>query len=915
MAKTMLISKKMLEGANNPPFVQDALKMIEAGDFVAARGKLEAGIADKNARPIEAMLALASAYWDDPDQRARDPKKSIEYLKEAIDLSPKDARPYALLGRYLLAKGLRDQALNFLDRAIQLDPDNADARRLRDRASLQKKKQYTVVAKASDFTEQKSKKKGAGVGKAEGFKKQATRLLKLEDVSGAAAELEKAKVGAGAEIDVALSALLGAELVKADQKLLESKGSRGRGVAILRTLIAFVVIGIVGLALGGLVSRVMPEAKGSPEEQLVQKLRADRASTLDQVLSESLDLEGDAAGSALALANALLTFEHGADEDHLKNAEEAIKNLDAKGRQLPLALLARALLTQWELADGDPELKNDLERAVAAEGTRDDPWILQAAALRAPERDVRIRLLSRAAFVEDPPLRALHELAREHAAQGEADLAIDLIERIWKKEPAHGRSLATAVLLAATSGENAKSKETETEKRVLKIFDDTEVPAVDLVPAALALTAVADARENNEIAGPMRERAEDTETLSSFPGLMSNFAHLTMLEVADFTETRALLESGIDRFPNEVVLRIDLTRAKVLASLPDQRVRQLRAGANPKIDGKRLVLPLGNFAVNFSANPLPWRPNFDSRFFPEEAISGAMAIKGLTAAAAERRLAVVANIKLAEVALGGGDLETATKYVERALEESPTNPEVHLTRALIAARNNQRAAARDSIEEARRVAPDDPRILLAAARMQLAAGDTRAAKKALARLDDEGYLSPTALVVAAELALTRGDLDAAEKSLQKTRAFGAEQDTQVLAAHVKVAGAKGDVAAGVRAVKKLRKTTSDFARITDSSKVVRAFALRVSAEEDKEDALTKLDPLTRDKATKSLARMLVADIEAASGNKEKAAEILVSVIEDGAGPVVAGAKEQLAILKGEARPDDRRRRRRRRRGR
>jgi tetratricopeptide (TPR) repeat protein len=896
MARTMLISMKMLEAGRNPPFVMEAISMLESGEFAGARSKLEEGMKGGE-RPVEGLLALASAYWDDPDQRSRDPKKSIEYLKEAIDLAPKDARPYALLGRYLLSKGLRDQALNFLDRAIQLDPENADARKLRDRASLQKKKQYTVVVQAKDFNkEQTPKRKGGGVGQAEGFKKQATRLLKLEDIGGAAAELEKAQHGVGAQVDNALSALLSADLLQADRALLEGAGARGRGVAIVRTLIAFTLIAAVGLVVGAAVSRLMPEPKGTPEEQLLARLASDRASTLQDVLNRGLEVEGPQVQGALALANILLLLEHGGDEGHLQNAEDSLSQADSAGRNTPAALLARALLADIPLANPDPELKSALERAAADEKTRDDPWVLMAVAARA-KPSARLALLTRAAFVDDAPVRALHQLARTHAARGERQLALDLLERIWDREPQHGASLATAIAVASMTPKG-REEATTMEKKALEVLG-TEIDPADAAPPALMISAVATARGDDGIAGQMRERAEEKDVLLNYPGLLSVWARLGMLEVGDFPDIRSRLEKGIERWPSEIPLRVDLTRAKVLSSLPDDRVRRLRTNSDNKIEDGRLILPLGALSLDFEQGFLPLRPTFDTRFFPEEAINDALAIKGLTPAAAERRLGVVANLKLAEVALAGGDIDTASKFVAVALDEAPSDPEVHLTQALIHARQGKGSKARDAIDEAQRIAPDDPRILLAAARMQLAAGDARAARKALNRLDDEGFRSPTAFVVASELALRKGDFDDAEKALDEARKFGPE-DVQVLAMSVRFAAAKGDIDSGIASARRLKKATPDLGRIIELMPEIEVFLVRLGAQDDPEKTMEKLTDLARAKPTAAVANLVIGDMEASRDNADAAREALEAAKEAAKkGPLFDAAEARLSTLSGD----------------
>ncbi len=85
-------------------------------------------------------LLLAEIYWE-----LNRSEESIASLKEAITSAPKDARAFGLLGRYLLYKGLPAQALNFLDRAIELNPQDTGFRKLRMRAQRQKDKAYAIL--------------------------------------------------------------------------------------------------------------------------------------------------------------------------------------------------------------------------------------------------------------------------------------------------------------------------------------------------------------------------------------------------------------------------------------------------------------------------------------------------------------------------------------------------------------------------------------------------------------------------------------------------------------------------------------------------------------------------------------------------------------------------------------------------
>jgi tetratricopeptide (TPR) repeat protein len=254
---TQVVPRKKLAGSGAPPYVAEAEALLEKREFAAALAVLEQGAKD-GPKPIEALLAFAEAHWE-----LVHPKESIDFLKEAIQKAPKDARPFAQLGRYLLYKGLRDQAMNFLDRAIALDPNDPETKKLRERAALNKKKAYTVVANAADFTAALGEKKPQGATRM--HKKEATRFLSV-DPAKAAEELAKAESGAAEEMDRALAALLGADLLGVDAKLLKPEAATSSAGGTVRTVIAFVVVALSGLLVGGLAFHFGPKGGVDPDD-------------------------------------------------------------------------------------------------------------------------------------------------------------------------------------------------------------------------------------------------------------------------------------------------------------------------------------------------------------------------------------------------------------------------------------------------------------------------------------------------------------------------------------------------------------------------------------------------------------------------------------------------------------------------
>lgn len=938
---TQVFSRKKLASEATPPFVSDAEQRMEKGDYAGARAALEEGLR-QHGRSVEALLGLAEAYWDDPDTKARDPKRSIDFLKEAIQLAPKDARPYALLGRYLLSKGLRDQALNFLDRAIQLDPNDGASRRLRDRASLQKKKQYTVVVNAKDFAVQKAGGPGepppppaAPAGTVQQVKREATRFLQI-DPERAASELEKAERAVENEVDAALAALLGADLVRVDMSILKDRARR-RGVNVVRTLIAFVVVVAAGLALGAVMQRAAP-ARSVSVGGLPGLVALGTPSALEDALEKAERDADEDDRPWVALAHALLLVEHGADEGHLQSAEDALASADA-GRRAPPALLARALLATRPLAERDEELGADLEVAEGDPKLAENPYVLMALAERARakgDEDAVVELLSRAGLSEDAPPRATHELARAFARKGQLPTAETLLERLATRHPRYTPALATALAVdvAALARELEKGKGDDEDtrkasvdddgdddesakpsgsslssrpavKRALAALDNPAVEAPDAAPLALVLAAIASAAKDAELHGRMLQRAQEGGVVARYPGLLSRLSQLMLLDLGDFPKVETMLSDGIRAFPGEIGLLVDRTRARVGRGLSGDRIRRLRTNAERRVEPDGLILPLGRFQVDFAERYLPLRPLLDAQIFPEDAIEGALDIEGITAQAAERRLEVVANLRLAQIALAQGDVDTATERVALARRTAGSDPEVHLTDALVQAKSGNAARAREAIEEAMRLAPDDPRVLVAAARLQVEAGDLTAARRSLARVSDEGYRSPTAVALEARIATKEQRYADARAMLEKARKM-APRDVSVLLAALQVEHAVGDFDAGLKVARELRPALGDAAeRYDDLDPVTGAFlAWADAAAGDAKDAMKDLGNILDVRSGFAEGHYILGRVRESQGDKagarssyEEAARL------GGSGPVTQAANVALARLDGRPPPD------------
>ena len=99
-----------------------AIAQARAGDLGAARATLEAVPGVSGGSNVALGVNLAQIYL-----QAGQADAAISTLEPLLTRAPDDAGLYALYGTALGRAGRYDQALNALDRALELDPDNAQA--------------------------------------------------------------------------------------------------------------------------------------------------------------------------------------------------------------------------------------------------------------------------------------------------------------------------------------------------------------------------------------------------------------------------------------------------------------------------------------------------------------------------------------------------------------------------------------------------------------------------------------------------------------------------------------------------------------------------------------------------------------------------------------------------------------------
>lgn len=762
---TQIISKEVLEAVTTPEFVRDAVEAIRSGNFAQARIKLESGM--QRHRSVVGLLALAEAYWDDPDPNSRDPKKSIDSLKDAIQLAPKDARPYALLGRYLLSKGLREQALNFLDRAIELDPADASSRRLRNRATLQAKKQYNVVIQGTTTNE------SANAGTPQAPREEVTRLLQV-DPNKAAAKLEDEAAEANEleAIQAALGSLFGGALIEANVGILQEKSVKRRRFGIVHFFIGLVGVATLGLAFGGAVSWFAPEEAPSELQKQIQWLEEDSPKSLSLLTNYQAEEPTPRRKMQIALAHALLHTAHGGDKGHLEVTRDALSEADEKTRQIPEALYARALLMGASKTHEDPALDADLDALAALTPPPTSAYVYMARAERLRQKRAfpeSITLLEQALSLPDAPRRAQLELAKILSHQGDAQQAEKLLQRLMRQHPTYASARPYAVALQLS--EWAKDPNDDARKTAFrkafadaeKLLESSKDAPVEKVIVALALAPMAASTGEDEKYTSLLVEAQKDDVLLGHPGLLSTAVELMMLQGTDLSRAESLISDALDTFPEEVPLVFNQARAQIATSLDEKTMRQVQTQRQAKLGGGQMQFPFGAMAFDFNRSPYPFGSRFNAAYFPERTILSSSNDEQLSAQAIQRRLGVAVQLRLARAALEAGNLSKMAERIAQAEDDAPTDPQVHLLRAKLYQQRKSTAKARASLDEAVQYGSGDPGVLIEAASLQMDMGRADDAQQTLALLADESISSPAATLQEARLALLAEDAKDAKR--------------------------------------------------------------------------------------------------------------------------------------------------------
>jgi len=765
---TQFFSIAMLQlGADVPAWVKDAQEHLRNKRYPEAQKTAEAGL-QQNPRTLDGLLYLAEAHWEQVH-----PKEAVDHLKQAIQVAPKDSRPYALLGRYLLLKGLREQAVKFLEQAVTLNPEDAQSRKQLDRTRNLIKRGYKKVEAAP------------GVMAGTEAKKEATRMTRLSGAHSIVPEDGAAALPLGSvDIEQALGALLSAALLELDVASVKAgKISSGRGLRFFGGLVVLVAALVAGIPGGFLVRKQMQFARaGTPLQQATALVSEDsvagyiQATELLEKLNED-DPDTKAAQPLLALAHAVRAAELGGGSFHRERAATALEATPDALKASGAALMARHLLAA---ANGKPDTALDQELTQALGGAPDDAWLhlVKGRRLESSGDDGAALTTYRTAYRLAPTLPlAVHHLARAHARLGDKAEALRLVDRLLELAPNHGGAMVLGLLLSM--GDDAGRAAAEA--RIQTLLGSNGVHPDNAAFAATALALILQSEAKGEQAAPLWVRAAGMGEDRTAGYWALGRARLAM---ADLEGARTLIGRAVEKDESDLRFHKDLARAEVTAARGPEWLAHMKATFKEDTLFPTLRFPLGTVHVHVGS-VVPLETVLDSSVMPDAEIAAALDVPELGTLAAIRKVNAVKVSLVADAMVARGLGKDAIDAVKEALTDNKRDVELLLALARTQASLQQWEDAQKTVQAILTEQEAEPRALLQQAILQVATGEGAEALRTLTQLERAGVVSPRIPVLRARAMLQKKQLVPADKELARAREqFPGDPDVMIMSAEL-----------------------------------------------------------------------------------------------------------------------------------
>ena len=691
--------------------IREALKR---GNAKEAQMMLQASDAGSEQDP-EFLLLKAEIHWD-----LVQPQDAIGALKLAIQKNPRHAGAYALLGKYLLNKGLPEQALNFLDRAIALDPNLAEAKRIRNRAERQKQKKYASLSSHAaaqlDSPARKSNQSNE--------RKEVTRQFILNP-GDSLEQVEENLKTTDAALDEAFKLLLGAHTVGAKS---ESNSTSQTGMnRLFSMLIAVAVFSFLGVSVGVGGSFIVETISIQTAEQaLFSELEEDNAPNLNNVLRQAqLLLAQDTKKesevlSAQALAHYLLWRDHLDGLNHLERSAELVESLDTQGLNSPYGLLIRA----YFIADQSAEVSSletiddDLRAALDTESPH--PYTYLAAALLEPDISKKTQHLQKGIITQPASIPRLRYALAKWLYPTQASKSRALLEENLQYHPSHTPSRLSWMAMQYQATPQS--------------FEMDQKGSPSVVQSTNKIFTLVSQNRNIQDYADEHGLHSDASTI-----ILDAYLQLFNLKYEKATKAIDLALELLPEHPHLVALR---SRTILAASLPP--LGQAFLENYPQFSTTKVFLygPIGTMQLAPFQAAFPFRFTFDETLFPENLLSYMTRKDKAGEKGLYRTLQITEKQQTIHNALLFSDIEKAIMLYEQMYQSHEDRPETHLARFELALAQRNKNKINNSLKEVLLKLRGEPAVYLQAASLLLEHGYPDKSSRVIKTFLEQGFVSP-----------------------------------------------------------------------------------------------------------------------------------------------------------------------------